>query len=214
MPRNLSTADIADFRDRLCDEAERLFAEHGAEAVTIRQLAAAIGVSPMTPYRYFKDKDAILAAVRERAFDRHAEALEQAYDAAPEGDPVGRASAIGEAYVRFALEHPEAYRLMFDIKQPNASNYPDLIRAGERSRATMTRHIRDLVTARLLKGDPDLIGHLYWSALHGPLMLHFSGMLPPEYGARVLIGHLTRALGQMVGEEPVRAAGEARDPVR
>ena len=46
--------------------AERLFAEHGVEAVTMRQLAAALGVSPMTPYRYFKDKDAILAAVRAR----------------------------------------------------------------------------------------------------------------------------------------------------
>ena len=83
MPKPLSTAEIADFRERLCDAAERLFAEHGAEAVTIRQLAAAVGVSSMTPYRYFKDKDAILAAVRARAFDRHAEALEHAYETSP-----------------------------------------------------------------------------------------------------------------------------------
>jgi AcrR family transcriptional regulator len=178
-----------------------MFAEHGAEAVTIRELAAAVGVSPMTPYRYFKDKDAILAAVRERAFDRHAKMLEQAYDTAPADEPVARANAIGEAYVRFALDHPEAYKLMFDIKQPNAADYPGLVRAGERSRATMTRHIRDLTSAGMLKGDPDLIGHLYWAALHGPLMLHFSGMLPPQYEAGLLIGRLTQALGRMAGDE-------------
>ena len=120
----------------------------------------------MTPYRYFKDKDAILAAVRARAFDRHAEALERAYDEIP-GDPIERANAIGEAYVRFALDRPEAYKLMFDVNQPNAGAYPDLVRAGERSRATMTRHLRDLAAAGILKGDPNLIGHMYWAALHG-----------------------------------------------
>ncbi|HEY3889596.1 MAG TPA: helix-turn-helix domain-containing protein, partial [Caulobacteraceae bacterium] len=66
MPKILTDNDLARFRDRLCDVAERLFAEHGAEAVTIRQMAAELGVSAMTPYRYFKDKDAILAAVRAR----------------------------------------------------------------------------------------------------------------------------------------------------
>jgi AcrR family transcriptional regulator len=200
VPKNLSPADIADFRERLLDAAERLFAEHGTEAVTIRQLAEAIGVSPMTPYRYFKDKDAILAAARARAFDRHAEALEQAYEASSGGDPITRANAIGSAYVRFALENPEAYKLMFDTKQPSAWDYADLKRAGERSRATMTRHLRDLAATGLLRGDPDLIGHLYWSAVHGPLMLHFSGLLPVEYGATRLIRHLTEALGRLLAE--------------
>ena len=198
MPRSLSPAEIDDFRDRLCDAAERRFAEHGAEAVTIRELAAAIGVSPMPPYRYFKDKDAILAAVRARAFDRHAAALERAYDTSPADDPLLRTNAIGEAYVRFALDHPEAYKLMFDIQQPSAGDYPDLVRAGERSRATMTRHVRDLMEAGLVKGDAGLIGHLYWSALHGPLMLHFSGMLPPQYGARRLIALISKAVQRLI----------------
>ena len=203
MPKNLSPAQIADFRQRLLDAAERLFAEHGTEAVTIRQLAAAVGVSPMTPYRYFKDKDAILAAARARAFDRHAEALEQAYEATRGEDPVSRANAIGAAYVRFALDNPEAYKLMFDIQQPNAWDYADLRRAGDRSRATMTLHLRELVATGVLKGDPDLIGHLYWSAIHGPLMLHFSGLLPPQYGAPTLIAHLTDALSRLVSETGV-----------
>ena len=75
MPRVLSDEAVGEFREKLVDAAERLFGQHGLEAVTMRQLAAELGVSPMTPYRYFADKDAILAAVRARAFNRHAAAL-------------------------------------------------------------------------------------------------------------------------------------------
>ena len=202
MPRQLTSENIADFRDRLCDVAERRFAEQGPAAVTIRQLAADLGVSPMTPYRYFADKDAILAAVRARAFDRHAAALEAAYDAAPD-DPVARMTAVGGAYVRFALDHPNAYKLMFDILQDKAWDHADLARAGERSRATMTRHVRDLVARGIVAGDPDRIGHLFWAALHGPLMLHFSGMLDARHDADKLIQGLTAAVWRSI-VKPVR----------
>jgi AcrR family transcriptional regulator len=180
------------FRGRLCDIAEHQFAERGPDAVTIRQLAAEMGVSAMTPYRYFADKDAILAAVRARAFDRHAQALEDARAANP--DPVARANAIGAAYVCFALDNPEAYKLMFDIRQPNAGDYPDLVRAAERSKATMTAHLRDLAAAGLFHGDAEKVGHLYWAALHGPIMLQLSGMLDAPLDAPTLIAGLTRAL--------------------
>jgi AcrR family transcriptional regulator len=69
MPRVLSDAEIAGFRTRLCQAAEQLFAEQGIEAVTMRQLAVALGVSPMTPYRYFRDKDEIIDAVRTSAYN-------------------------------------------------------------------------------------------------------------------------------------------------
>jgi AcrR family transcriptional regulator len=195
LPKILTPDDVAQFRDRLCDVAEHLFALHGADAVTIRQLAAALGVSTMTPYRYFKDKDAILAAVRARAFDRHAEALETAR-AALAKDPVARSNAIGQAYVRFALENPEAYKLMFDVRQPSAADYPDFVRAAERSHATMTAHLKDLAAEGLFTGDADYVGHLYWAALHGPIMLQLSGLLRPPLDAQALIAGLTAALAK------------------
>ncbi len=199
MPKPRTPDDVADFRDRLCDAAERMFAEHGLEAVTIRQLAGAIGVSPMTPYGYFKDKNAILAAVRARAFNRHADALEHAFEGAAH-NPVARSMAVGEAYVRFALEHPEAYKLMFDTNQPDADHYPDLIRAGERSRATMTRHLQGMPIDR----DLEQAGLLYWSALHGPLMLHFAGMLPDKASVIGLIQSLVAAVARTTSKPETR----------
>ena len=202
MPRPLSDEDLAGFRERLIDAAERLFAQHGLEAVTMRQLAAALGVSPMTPYRYFTDKDAILAAVRARAFNRHAEALEAAFQAA-KSDPVRASRAVGEAYVALALQHREAYKLMFDVSQPSEKDYPELIAAAERSRRTMTQHVSGLAGAGLIEGDLELIAHLYWAAVHGPLMLQFSGRLAPGYEAHKLIPALVGALDRgLAGGHP------------
>jgi AcrR family transcriptional regulator len=189
LPRTLSPEAVEDFRDRLCDAAERMFAERGAEAVTIRELAGAVGVSPMTPYRYFKDKDAILAAVRARAFDRHAQALEQVYDASA-GDRLGRPAALAEAYIRFAEDNPEAYKLMFDVNQPSAWDYPDLVRAAERSRRTMSLHLAEETAVGRLQGDPDFIAKMYWSALHGPLMLELSGLLTKGQARALITGLL------------------------
>lgn len=178
MPRLLTDSDVADFRERLIAAAERLFGERGPDGVTMRQLAAELGVSPMTPYRYFKDKDAILAAVRASGFDRFATAMEAAV--AGLTDPVRQSEATGRAYVRFALGHPDAYRLMFDLAQPNEADYPELVAASARSRTMLVRHARALVDAGLARGEPVMIAHILWAALHGGLVLQMAGKLSPD----------------------------------
>jgi AcrR family transcriptional regulator len=198
MPKVLSDSDVTGFRDRACAVAARLFATKGPEGVTIRELSSALGVSPMTPYRYFRDKDDILATVRARAFDRFAEALEIAYS--EPGSTVERSRAKRDAYVRFALEEPETYRLMFDLSQPTEEKYPDLVRAMTRARATMTSHVRDLVAEGIFSGDPELIGYAFWATLHGAVTLHLAGKLSPQYelsplyGIDRIVAEATRAL--------------------
>jgi AcrR family transcriptional regulator len=193
MPRVLTETDVADFRDRLCAVAERLFAEHGPEAVTMRQLASELGVSPMTPYRYFEDKNEILAAVRTNGFNRFAEALEAARDKAT--TPRAKGAAVGEAYVTFALEHPHTYKLMFDMNQPDDGRYPELSQAAQRARATMTGYVRDQVGAGLLSGEPSQIGLMFWAAAHGAIVLEMAGALPKGKG-RELAHAMAQALSK------------------
>ena len=177
MPRVLSETDVADFRERLCEAAERLFAEKGPDAVTMRQLAAELGVSPMTPYRYFHDKDDILAAVRANGFNRFADALE----AARAGATSARANgvAVGEAYLDFAFEPPQTYKLMFELDQPHEEKYPELVAAGRRARQTMTGYVDDQVGGGVLKGEPETIGLMFWAATHGAVVLELAGKLAP-----------------------------------
>ena len=110
--------------------------DEGVIGVVPRRARGEAGAELMTPYRYFRNKDDILAAVRAAAFDRFADALEAAIRKAG-GDLRAQGESVGEAYIRFALKEPEAYRLMFDLAQPHPDRYPELVRATTRARQLM-----------------------------------------------------------------------------
>jgi AcrR family transcriptional regulator len=179
MPRYLTDKDIADFRSELCKVATERFARFGYEGVTMRQLAEALGCSPKTPYRYFKDKADILATVRAQAFAKFADAL----DTAAKGPADGRGRRMVEAYLGFALKNPHAYRIMFDIDAPIDESHAELHGAAERAGRFITRGAEEMVKAGIIDADPAVFGYSQWAALHGIVMLHQSGMLAhgPDY---------------------------------
>lgn len=187
MPKVLRDEDISDFRARLCAAALRRFSDEGDAGISFRKLAEDLGVSPTTPYRYFKDKDAIMAALRADAFDRFSHTVEQAY-ARSEGPALQRGRSVMQAYVAFALANPSAYRLMFDGSSQDMADYPDLKRASLRARATMTAHVEGMVREGVLPAETDtpMLGFVLWSAMHGALMLHLAGKLDRETMTRIV----------------------------
>ena len=127
-------------------------------------------------YRYFADREEILAFVRADAFNRFADALEAAF--ASGGDAFARARAVGRAYLDFALENPNAYRLMFDLDPP---------RRRQASRTAPRRQTRRRDHHAACQGSgggrhrawrSQLIGHALWAASHGVIVLHLAGRLP------------------------------------
>src|SRR5262245_38330568 len=85
--------------------AGEILEKQGLDALTMRALARRAKVSHNAPYRHFPDREALLAALAAEGFDRLAQAQEAAAG--------GGVRAMGEAYVRFALAHPQRFRLMF-----------------------------------------------------------------------------------------------------
>ena len=152
MPRYLTDQDIADFRAELCKVATERFARFGYEGVTMRQLADALGCSPKTPYRYFKDKADILATVRAQAFTRFADALEKA--AAGATDPAERGRLTSEAYLTFAIRNPHAYRIMFELDAPVDEAHPELGPAAKRAALYITRGAEQLAEAGVIDTEP------------------------------------------------------------
>lgn len=181
MPRYLTEQDIADFRAELCKVATERFARYGYEGVTMRQLADALGCSPKTPYRYFKDKADILATVRAQAFAKFSEALEKAGAGAT--NPADRGRLTSEAYIQFALKNPHAYRIMFEIEAPVDEKHPELGPAAEHAARYITRGAEQLAAAGMIDVDPKLFGWTMWAGMHGIVMLHQAGMLGhgPDY---------------------------------
>jgi AcrR family transcriptional regulator len=193
MPRTaLSETDISAFRERICRAASHLFATEGYDAVTLRGIAAEVGCSPMTPYRYFSGKDEIFALVRAAAFRRFAEHQEAAVEGIE--SPERKLWALGAAYADFALHDPEAYRLMFELHQDSASDHPELLSEGMRSWLPMRNAVAEAVDAKLLVGDPDTLAHLFWAAVHGLVSLELAGKLNLGRDLASLLGPMQQAL--------------------
>jgi len=202
VPRVLTETDIAGFRERLCELATRIYVERGPENFNMRLLASELGVSAMTPYRYYKDKEEILSAIRARAFNRFADQLERAIESAD--TPPDKSMAVGKAYIRFALEEQTCFRLIFDFAEPKKGTpVPELAAAEARAKATMTTHVRMMVKEGYFEGDPELIGHVLWAGLHGVVVLHLSGKLYGDIDLFKLLDEVRRVLrGAYAVKEP------------
>jgi AcrR family transcriptional regulator len=176
-PRALSDADIQSFRAALCRVATQRFAECGFAGVTLRALAQELGVSPMTPYRYFRNKEEIWQAVRTDAFHRFGLSIEAA--ARGIACPLERIRAIGRAYLRFAQTEPHAYRIMFQLDPPDPNEDWDPLQEEELRRGWLVLRgaMEDGVRAGLLRGDPGELAHLSWIPVHGLATLHLAGRL-------------------------------------
>lgn len=167
----------SDLRDRLIAAAlDQL--DSGAE-ISLRSVARAAGVSAMAPYRHFADKEALLAAVAERGFERFGARLGEA-DRAP--DPRAALLAQGLAYVAFAQAHPALFRLMFT----GVALGP--LPGGECSFAILGGRVRALVPEA---ADPATL--TCWGAVHGIAMLVLDQRLTPP-----LDGAIERALALLV----------------
>ena len=209
MPRAALTAkQIGEFRDELCAAAARLFAQHGYDGVTLRGLADELGCSPMTPYRYFRDKAEIFAAVRTAAFVRFAQAQERAFRSSLA--PLVRLRAMGEAYVAFAEREPDAYRILFEMREVGGDGAPaELREAARRAWEPLRKSVEIAVAAGELHGNADTLAHLFWSGLHGVLSLGLAGSLDHHHEARRLAGAMMDVL-----TAGARSARPAKRPTR
>ena len=184
MRPSLSDDDVAGFRAAVLRVAQGLFARHGTDGVTMRQIASELGVSPTTAYRYFQNKEEILAAVRASAFNAFCEVIEAAAASSP--DPRRSARVVGDAYLEFAIRHPDAYRMMFDVNQAALSNSRELTEALERAKTCMVTYVEPLVERGFLHGEVRALGQMLWAAAHGLVMLRLSGVIAEDAELRSL----------------------------
>ena len=155
-------------RDDILRAAGALLAETRDEhAVSIRAVADAVGVTPPSIYLHFADKTQLLLAVCQMQFERFNASLEQATSGVT--DPVEELRLMGQAYVRFGLENPEHYRIMFMARE---QLHPESSEQAILERATGFRRLVDTVrrcmeVGAFERGDPFLVATYLWSNAHG-----------------------------------------------
>lgn len=113
MRMETNTYHHKNLRQELIDAGVRLVAEEGAEALSLRRLAAECGVTHAAPYKHFKNKEEILQAVTIQLYQIFARELREVLVRFSGESPKRRLIELGNCYVRFSLEHPEYAKLMF-----------------------------------------------------------------------------------------------------
>lgn len=171
-------------RESLLQAAIRAIAELGPAAFTLREVARRAGVSHNAPYRHFRDKDALLAAVATQGFRELTRAMRQG--AKRESSALGRLKSSGLAYVAFAIRKPEHFAVMFD--SPVSDNKdPDFTQSSQECFQVLIDLIRECQEEGALPTDHPQERTLYaWSLVHGIAKLAVAGRLPYRTNAAML----------------------------
>jgi AcrR family transcriptional regulator len=174
-------------REALISAALDLIAAKGPAGFTFAEAARQAGVSPAAPYRHFRDRDALMADVARRGFERFEGRLLAAWD---EGRPAPLAALerMGRAYLAFARDEPAYFSAMFESGL-SISDHRELQEAGDRAFATLRTACEAVVAAMpAAKRPPALMMALHiWSLSHGIASLFARGdaarralLMPPE----------------------------------
>lgn len=158
-------------RQTILEAADRLLVASASEdAVSIRAVADAVGLTPPSIYRHFSDKSHLLFEVCAAHFDR----LDREVVApvvASEPDPIEALRQIARDYVRFGLEDPEHYRIMFmghaDHTPEQYDDHQILATGCFGSVIDVVRRAVDDGRLRAIEGGPEMCAYVLWSALHG-----------------------------------------------
>ena len=184
-----------DLRTALIEAAAAMISEGGAASVTMRAIGGRLGVSRAAPYRHFPDKTALLVAVAVEGFKRLNRRLGAGDTGVPPQSSVERLRRMGEEYVRFALEHPAHYRLMYGKEALARQDQPELREAAGALLENLVQVIRvHQQQGEIERGDPRAQAYVAWSAVHGLAFLLIERQIDPSVDVNELIQQSTRTL--------------------
>ena len=183
-------------REIIIARAHSMIVEHGLDAVSLRGVAAALGVTAPALYAYVDDKLDMLRGVAESEFER----LLASFETIEAESPLELVRLQAHAYVRYALADPALFQMIFlfrpdFVPQPNVDELPAATRAFASGASSVEAAMAD---GSLRAGDPMLVSLALWAATHGAASMLLAQLnLGPEYESQILatvIDNLVRGL--------------------
>ena len=166
-PEQAKSYHHGNLRAELLDTAVSELRRVGADALSLRALARAIGVSQTAPYRHFADKSDLLAALAVSGYQDLLNTLTEAGKAAG-SDPRQRLIAFAHSYVDYAGANPELFKLMFGPAVQPAEKYPELRDISRETLLLVQRILQDGMEQGLFR-EQDIVylANSGWAGIHG-----------------------------------------------
>lgn len=166
-----------DLKKEILEAAKSVFSEKGYEATSIRAIAERIEYSPATIYLYYKDKNEIVHALHREGFKllvSHFEVLNNVTH------PFERLKGMGRAYIQFASQNPDIYKLLFSLEEPlqHVANCFEEWDEGDRAFDILSKTVSECQQHGYFHGfDPIQLSFVIWSTMHGMCVLRNTGHL-------------------------------------
>jgi len=160
--------------EKILRAAHKLFDREGADAVSMRRVAEAVGITPMAIYRHFPNREALLKRLSDDSFNTVAHEWEAR---ATHPDVLKRLLALLEPYLDYALQHPHLFDHAFSTRRDDARRFPEDFRARQSPTLNVVADaVAEGVRLGVLKrDDPWDVAMTLWAHSHGLIALYRAG---------------------------------------
>lgn len=167
-----------DLKNALIQAGVEILAEEGVSGLSLRKVALKAGVSHSAPYAHFVDKQALIAAISTEGFRQLYERVSTVTEKY-KSQPKKQLIEVAWAYVQFAMDDPDRFKVMFSAVLEKEKQYPEFVTESQKNFQLVKMIVEaNQASGQLRSGPPELAALSAWGIVHGFVMLLLEGQIP------------------------------------
>lgn len=166
-----------DLKNALIEAGIKILSREGVGGLTLRKVASQAGVSHSAPYAHFADKQSLIAAISTEGFRRLYVQLDAAV-LAHKRNPKRQLTEGARAYIQFALDNTDTFKIMFSGALEKEKDYPSFVEISHKTFERVVDIVRACQDAGILRpAPPEIMAVTVWGQLHGIASLVLEGQV-------------------------------------